>query len=65
MQYAGMSMALGAFLAGVMLAGSNYTTDSMKVVITKGFIWFFRLLYRSRVPEMERSEGHGSVAAGD
>jgi Kef-type K+ transport system membrane component KefB len=24
MQFAGMSMALGAFLAGVMLAGSNY-----------------------------------------
>jgi hypothetical protein len=31
----------------------------------EGFTRFFLLLYRSRVPEMERSEGHGGVAAGD
>jgi hypothetical protein len=35
----------------------------MKVVISGGFILAFGLLYRSRVPIMERMEGHGSVAA--
>src|SRR5271156_4120493 len=32
----------------------------MKVVISGGFILAFGLLYRSRVPIMERMEGHGS-----
>src|SRR5215471_21388262 len=38
----------------------------MKVVISGGFIWVFRRLYRLRVPKMERGgKRHGSVAAGD
>src|SRR6201989_1972496 len=38
----------------------------MKVVISGGFIWVFRRLYRLGVPKMERgSKCHGSVAAGD
>jgi hypothetical protein len=29
-------------------------TDSTNVVISGGFIWVYGLLYRSRVPKMER-----------
>ena len=32
------------------------TGDSMKVVISGGFIWVFGLLYRSRVPKMSGVE---------
>src|SRR5712672_310040 len=35
-------------------------------LLSGGFIWVFGLLYRSRVPKMERGRRyHGSVAAGD